>query len=68
MLVGHEPQLSRLIAYFLACPELPVELKKGALVRLRFEKLGAEPRGVLKWMLTPPIARGCAKLPSNRHR
>ena len=62
MLVGHEPQLSLLVAYLLACPGLRMELKKGALVRIRFEKPGAEPRGLLKWTLTPAIARVSRKL------
>jgi hypothetical protein len=32
-------------------------MKKAALVRIDCERIVAEPRGVLKWMLTPAVAR-----------
>jgi phosphohistidine phosphatase len=58
LLVGHEPLLSRLVAYLLATPSLRFDLKKGALVRISMERLGAEPvGGVLKWVLTPGLVR-----------
>ncbi len=56
-LVGHEPQLSRLVAYLLAVPDLKFDLKKGALVRIAMDKLGAQPHGELKWVLTPGLVR-----------
>jgi hypothetical protein len=31
-------------------------MKKGALLRLDCDRIGTEPRGVLKWMLTPATA------------
>ncbi len=57
VLVGHEPQLSRLAAYLLAVPNLKFDLKKGALVRISMDKLEAQPHGELKWVLTPALAR-----------
>jgi phosphohistidine phosphatase len=56
MVVGHEPQLSRLAAFLLEAP-LAVDLKKGALLRIDIQEKEGPPRGVLKWMLTPRLAR-----------
>jgi len=57
LLAGHEPQLSNLVAYLLGTPELRLDLKKGALVRIWMEKLGTAPRGELKWVVTPGLVR-----------
>jgi phosphohistidine phosphatase len=57
LLAGHEPLFSRLTAYLLGCPNLQVDFKKGALTRLDVDSFGAQPRGVLKWMLTPRLVR-----------
>jgi len=35
---------------------LRVDMKKAALVRIDCDRIGREPRGVLKWMLTPAVA------------
>ena len=56
LLAGHEPLMSSLAAFLLACPSLSVDMKKAALVRVDCDRLGPEPRGVLKWMLTPATA------------
>ncbi len=56
VLVGHEPQLSRVIGFLLESPVV-VDLKKGALVRIETRSQHGPPRGVLKWMLTPRLAR-----------
>ncbi len=56
LLAGHEPLLSHLVAHLLAAPALRVELKKGAMVRIDVETLGAVPRGTLRWMITPKLA------------
>jgi phosphohistidine phosphatase len=56
MVAGHEPQLSRLAAFLLEAP-LAVDLKKGALLRIDIQEKEGPPRGVLKWMLTPRLAR-----------
>jgi len=56
MLVGHEPLLSSLAAFLLNCPDLVVEMKKGALLSIDVEEPSHEPHGVLQWMLTPKLA------------
>jgi phosphohistidine phosphatase len=56
LLVGHEPLLSRLVAHLLGAPSMTVDMRKGALVRIDMEKFGPEPRGVLRWMVTPKLA------------
>jgi phosphohistidine phosphatase len=57
LLVGHEPQLSQLVAYLLAVPGLRFDMKKGALVRISMDRLGVQPSGELKWVLTPSLVR-----------
>jgi phosphohistidine phosphatase len=57
MLVGHEPQLSRIASFLLESP-LMIDLKKGALLRLRVQDNQGPPRGVLKALLTPRLAGG----------
>jgi phosphohistidine phosphatase len=56
LLASHEPLMSALAAFLLACPALQVDMKKAALVRIDCDRIGREPRGVLKWMLTPALA------------
>jgi phosphohistidine phosphatase len=56
LLASHEPLMSSLAAFLLASPALMVDMKKAALVRVDCERLGPEPKGVLKWMLTPATA------------
>jgi phosphohistidine phosphatase len=62
LIAGHEPHLSRLAAYLLGAPALRLDLKKGALTRIRVDGLGAAPHGELKWVITPALVRG-AKTP-----
>lgn len=57
LLAGHEPLLSSLTAYLLGCPNLEIDFKKGALARLDLDRFGAEPHGVLKWMLAPKLVK-----------
>jgi len=57
MLVGHEPQLSRIAAFLLEAP-LVIDFKKGALLRIAVEDSHGPPRGVLKSLLTPKLAGG----------
>jgi phosphohistidine phosphatase len=57
LLASHEPLCSSLVAFLLGSPSLLLEMKKAALVRIDCERLGREPKGVLKWMLTPSVAR-----------
>jgi phosphohistidine phosphatase len=56
LLVGHEPHLSKTIAYLLGAP-VSVNLKKSALVRIDFPNRSALPSGVLQWLITPQLIR-----------
>lgn len=56
MLVTHEPFVSRMAAYLLNSPSLLVDFKKGAMMRIDCESMGAQPHGVLRWYLTSRIA------------
>jgi phosphohistidine phosphatase len=53
LLASHEPLMSSLAAHLLASPALQVDMKKAALLRIDCDRIGPEPKGVLKWMLTP---------------
>jgi phosphohistidine phosphatase len=54
LLVGHEPDLSRLIALLLSGdPTLQITMKKGGLCRLKLEALNYGRCGVLDWLLAP---------------
>jgi len=55
LLSSHEPLMSTMVAFLLDSPALLVDMKKAALVRIEFERLGPRPKGVLKWMLTPGV-------------
>jgi phosphohistidine phosphatase len=56
LLAGHEPLFSSVVAAVLGSARAMVEFKKGALVRIDFSTIGAEPRGVLQWMLTAKVS------------
>ncbi len=56
LLVGHEPHMSSFLGFLLGTPELRVDFKKGAMVRVDLFELGVQPRGVLKWMMAPKLA------------
>lgn len=56
LLSGHEPLFSTLTAFLLGCPDLQVEFKKGGMACVEIDRFGAEPHGVLKWMITPKLA------------
>ena len=55
MVASHEPLMSATVAYLLGSDSVQVDMKKAALVRIDVERFGSEPRGVLKWMLTPAL-------------
>jgi len=55
LLVGHEPLMSAVYAFLLHSPELTVHVRKGSLGRIDMESLGAQPRGVLRWLLTADL-------------
>jgi len=48
--------LGHLTAYLLGAPALRVQMKKAALVCVEMELFRGEPRGTLKWMVTPALA------------
>ncbi len=56
LLAGHDPLFSDLAAYLLGFPGLRIDFKKGALMRIDFDRFGAEPRGTLRWFLAPKLA------------
>ena len=56
LLSSHEPLMSSMAAFLLGSPALQVDMKKAALVRVDCDRLGPQPKGVLKWMLTPATA------------
>ena len=54
LLVGHEPQLSRLISHLLSGdPGLSVTMKKGGLCKLDVPRLRYARSATLEWLLTP---------------
>jgi phosphohistidine phosphatase len=55
LVASHEPLMSSTVAYLLGCSTLQVDMKKAALVRIDIDRPGAEPHGILKWMLTPGL-------------
>lgn len=55
LLVAHEPLLSRLSSYLLNSPAFLVDFKKGALMRIDCDSLNSQPKGVLRWYLTPRL-------------
>jgi phosphohistidine phosphatase len=56
LLASHEPLMSSLAAFLLGVPALQVDMKKAALLRVDCDRLGPQPKGVLKWMITPATA------------
>jgi phosphohistidine phosphatase len=56
LLAGHQPHLGSLIGLLLEAAVM-VDLKKGALVRIETHGKLGPPRGVLKWMITPKVAK-----------
>ena len=56
ILTGHDPLFTDLAGYLLGFPGLRIDFKKGALLRIDFDKFSAQPQGTLKWMLVPKLA------------
>lgn len=57
LLASHEPLTGQLAGFLLHTPELKIDVKKGALIRIDVDHFGvAPPHGVLRWMITPRIA------------
>lgn len=55
MLVGHNPLFTELAAYLLGSKEIQIDFKKGALLRIDIESFPAQPKGLLRWYLTPKL-------------
>lgn len=56
LLVGHNPLFSTLAGFLLGTPDAQIDFKKGAMMRIDFDKLSLRPAGVLRWYVTPRIA------------
>lgn len=56
LVTTHEPFTGLMVAYLLGMTHLPIDVKKGSLIRVDVDGLSPHPRGVLKWMLTPRLA------------
>lgn len=58
LLAGHEPLLSQVVAYLVGAPSAQVEMRKGSLARIDLDRVGREPRGTLRWLLTADLVAG----------
>jgi phosphohistidine phosphatase len=56
LLAGHEPLFSATLAWMVGSTRAMVDFRKGGLARIDFSTIGADPRGVLQWMLTPKVS------------
>jgi phosphohistidine phosphatase len=56
LLAGHEPLFSSTVAYLLGSTQEMIDFRKAALVRIDVHGFGAQPQGVLQWMLTPKLS------------
>lgn len=57
LLASHEPLMGRCASYLLGYPDLLIDFKKGALFHIEMQQFGMHPRGLLKWMMIPRLAR-----------
>lgn len=55
LIAGHQPLFGACASYLLGAPELQVEFPKAALMCIDVDTFASEPRGVLKWFLTPHL-------------
>src|ERR1041385_9010752 len=56
LIAGHEPLLGQLVGFLLAAPAMQVAVRPATLVRIDVDHFGAEPQGVLHWVLPPELA------------
>ena len=56
LLAGHDPLFSDLAGYLLGFPGLRMDFRKGALLRIDFDRYGPQPHGTLRWFLVPKLA------------
>lgn len=59
LMVGHNPLFGELSAYLLGSDNIEVDFKKGAILRVDFDRFPPNPKGVLRWYLTPKLAERC---------
>jgi phosphohistidine phosphatase len=57
MVVGHEPDLSAIIAELISARESGIEVKKGGLARVRTTGTPRSGAGVLEWLIPPRLLR-----------
>ncbi|MEJ5370217.1 MAG: phosphohistidine phosphatase SixA [Bryobacteraceae bacterium] len=53
---SHQPLCGELSAFLLGAPELQIDFKKGAVISIEVNAASAQPRGFLKWMVTPKLS------------
>lgn len=56
LLSSHEPLCGSVYRFLLSSPNLLVDVKKGSIGRIDMDRIGLQPRGVLKWLITPATA------------
>jgi phosphohistidine phosphatase len=66
--VGHEPDLGRLLALCLngSSGAAPIQLRKMGAALVSFEGRARAGQGALEWLLSPKILRAVRRLPSKR--
>ena len=55
MVVGHEPDLSRLIARVSGIGQFRIEMKKAGLAKIEITQIHPELKGTLEFLLTPKV-------------
>ena len=55
LVAGHEPLLGQLVAFLASAPTLQVVVRPATLVRIDVEHFGAEPHGIVHWVLPPAL-------------
>lgn len=53
---SHQPLCGELSALLLGAPELQIDFKKGAVIGIEVNASAAQPRGYLKWLVTPKLS------------
>jgi phosphohistidine phosphatase len=57
LLAAHEPLLGRVVAFLLDAPSALIDMKRGSLARVDVDHFSPQPRGILRWLLAPGLAR-----------
>lgn len=56
LMVGHNPLFSDLAGYLIGSKTAQIHFKKGALMRIDLTGFLSQPKGTLRWYLTPKLA------------